>query len=153
MLKNIFDISSTFQYSNFFKHRREEDVVGSANKVWAFLLWKYWIRNDRSISGREMWGGIYLFGKGWMKKKRWKKYKQIPWMFQFFFLLIQSVPGILTFRYELVSCRKFVDAILFWVIYKTLYLTWGASCPRCDFVLVPWFFWVINSWIVFSKPK
>ncbi len=35
-----------------------------------------------------------------------------------------------------------------------LYLSYlGASCPRCSFVLVPLFFWVINSWIVFAKPK
>ncbi len=27
--------------------------------------------------------------------------------------------------YELVSCRKFVNEILFCIIYKTLYLTWG----------------------------
>ncbi len=73
--------------------------------------------------GEKCEGVIYLFGKGWMQKKRWEKYK-FRKCFNFFFTFDTECardPDL----YELVSCRKFVDEILFCAIYKTLYFTWG----------------------------
>ncbi len=39
--------------------------------------------------------------------------------------------------YEFVSCCKFVNDILFVSVIKNNLSYLGASCPRCDFVLVP----------------
>jgi hypothetical protein len=55
--------------------------------------------------------------------------------------------------YKLVSCRKFVNEILFCNIYKTLYLTLGHHALGVILCLCLNLFWVINSWIVFAKPK
>jgi hypothetical protein len=39
--------------------------------------------------------------------------------------------------YELVSCHKYWSEILFVSFIKKTLSYLGASCPRCDFVLVP----------------
>ncbi len=63
---------------------------------------------------------------------------------------LQSVPGII---YELVSCDKFVNDILFRTIYKTHYLTSGHRALAVILCLCLTFFGVINSLIVLTKPK
>ncbi len=55
--------------------------------------------------------------------------------------------------YELVSCHKFVNEKFFCKIYKTLYLTLGHHAPDVILCLCLKFFWAINSWNVFAKPK
>ncbi len=62
---------------------------------------------------------------------------------------LQSVPGIVT-------CSK-LSQICKWnnfcIIYKTLYLTLGNHALGVILYLCLNIFWVINSWIVFAKPK